>query len=148
MSWMRSRRTRHETASQDMSGVRIRGPRARLQGRPHAGPVSHGARQDPAEPTVGHVCPPPAPARDRHQAGSSARLAAVHQGVRRLTRWRLAAGLVLFAALAPVSFVALPFAALLVVARPGSWREWLLAALAGGLAGVLLLAPERGLLDG
>jgi hypothetical protein len=55
---------------------------------------------------------------------------------------------VLFAALAPVSLVALPFSALLVAARPGSWREWLLAALAGGLAAVLLLAPERGLLDG
>lgn len=47
-----------------------------------------------------------------------------------------------------MSLVALPFAALLVAARPASWREWLLAALAGGLAAVLLLAPERGLLDG
>ena len=54
----------------------------------------------------------------------------------------------LFAALAPVSLVALPFAALLVVARPRSWREWLLAALTGGLAAILLFAPERGLLDG
>jgi hypothetical protein len=50
--------------------------------------------------------------------------------------------------LAPVSLVALPFAGLLVTARPGSWREWLLAGLAGSLAAVLLLAPERGLLDG
>ena len=58
------------------------------------------------------------------------------------------AGVLLFAALAPVSFVALPFAAMLVAARPGSAREWLAAGLAGALGAALLLAPERGLLDG
>jgi hypothetical protein len=47
-----------------------------------------------------------------------------------------------------VSFVAVPFAALLVVARPGSGREWLAAGLAGALGVALLLAPERGLVDG
>lgn len=44
--------------------------------------------------------------------------------------------------------MALPFAALLVAARPGSWREWLAAALAGGVGAGLLLLPERGMLDG
>ena len=47
-----------------------------------------------------------------------------------------------------MSLVALPFAALLIATRPGSWREWLIAGLAGGLAAALLLAPEQGLLDG
>jgi hypothetical protein len=55
---------------------------------------------------------------------------------------------VVFVALAPVSLVALPFAALLLAARPASWRERLIAFLAGGLAAALLLAPQRGLLDG
>jgi hypothetical protein len=53
-----------------------------------------------------------------------------------------------FAALAPVSFVAVPFAALLVAAGPASGRERIAAGLAGALAAVLLLAPERGLIDG
>ena len=44
--------------------------------------------------------------------------------------------------------MALPFAALVLAARPGSWREWLVAALAGGVGAVLLLRPERGMLDG
>lgn len=56
--------------------------------------------------------------------------------------------MLLFAALAPVSLMALPFAALLVAARPGSWREWLAAALAGGVGTALLLLPQRGVLDG
>lgn len=54
----------------------------------------------------------------------------------------------LFAAVAPVSFVAVPFAALLVASRPASRREWVVAGLAGAAAATLLLAPERGLLDG
>jgi hypothetical protein len=49
---------------------------------------------------------------------------------------------------APVSFVLLPFAALLVAAHPASRREWLAVALAGGAAAAWLAAPERGLLDG
>ncbi|HVH67661.1 MAG TPA: hypothetical protein VM716_07335 [Gemmatimonadales bacterium] len=53
-----------------------------------------------------------------------------------------------FVVLAPVSLVALPFAALLLAARPASWRERVIAVLAGGLAAALLLSPERGLLDG
>ena len=51
--------------------------------------------------------------------------------------------MLLFAALAPVSLMALPFAALLVAARPGSWREWLAAGLAGGVGTAMLLLPER-----
>jgi len=47
-----------------------------------------------------------------------------------------------------VSFVAVPFAALMVAARPGSAREQLAAGLAGAAGAALLLAPERGLLDG
>ncbi|HKW42188.1 MAG TPA: hypothetical protein VJN39_13135 [Gemmatimonadales bacterium] len=54
----------------------------------------------------------------------------------------------MFVVLAPVSLVALPFAALLLAARPASWRERAIALLAGGVAAALLLAPERGLLDG
>ena len=45
--------------------------------------------------------------------------------------------MLLFAALAPVSLVALPFAALLVAAQPGTRGEWLAVALAGG-AGLAL----------
>src|SRR2546430_11488514 len=51
---------------------------------------------------------------------------------RRLSRWRLAVGVLLFAALAPLSLVALPLAALLVAARPATRGEWLAVALAGG----------------
>lgn len=58
------------------------------------------------------------------------------------------AGVLVFAAVAPVSFVTLPFAGLLIAARPGSRGEWLAVALAGGVGVALLAAPERGLLDG
>src|SRR5881227_1749913 len=129
---MRPRRMKRETAREDVPRVRVRGAGARLQGRPHARPVSHRARQDSPEPVVGDVCATSAPARHRDQAGSPARAAALHQGVRRLKRWRLAAGVLLFAALAPVSLVALPFAALLVAAQPGTRGEWLAVAFAAG----------------
>ncbi|HET7296496.1 MAG TPA: hypothetical protein VFI66_05100 [Gemmatimonadales bacterium] len=54
----------------------------------------------------------------------------------------------MFAALAPVSFVVVPFAALLVASRPTSRREWVVAGLAGAAATALLAAPERGLFEG
>src|SRR2546430_17607731 len=57
--------------------------RARLQGRAHARALPDRARQDPAEPLVGDVRAAPAPARDRDQAGAAARVAALHQGIRR-----------------------------------------------------------------
>jgi len=53
----------------------------------------------------------------------------------------------LFAALAPVSLVALPLAALLVAARPGTRAEWVTVALAGGAGVALLAAPEQGVFD-
>src|SRR6266480_1253234 len=140
---MRSRRMKRETAGQDVSRVRVRGAGARLQGRSHARPVSDRARQDSPEPVVGHVCATSAPARHRDQAGAPARVAALHQGVRRLKRWRLAAGVLLFAALAPVSLVALPFAALLVAAQPETRGEWLAVALAGGAGVTLLVARTK-----
>src|SRR3989442_943927 len=83
---------KHETAGEDVPRVRIRGAGARLQGRSHARPLSHRARQDSPEPVVGHVRAASAPARHRDQAGAPARPAAVYQGVRRLSRWRLAVG--------------------------------------------------------
>src|SRR6267143_1326604 len=126
---------KRETAREDVPRVRIRGAGARLQGRSHARPLSHRARQDSPEPVVGDVRAPSAPARHRDQAGAPARAAAIHQGVRRLSRWRLAVGVLLFAALAPVSLVALPLAALLVAAHPGTRGEWVTVAVAGG-AGV------------
>src|SRR3989442_1287266 len=141
---MRSRRMKRETALEDVPRVRVRGAGARLQGRSHARPVSHRARQDSPEPVVGDVRATSAPARHRDQAGAPARVAALHQGVRRLKRWRLAAGVLLFAALAPVSLVALPFAALLVAAQPGTRAEWLAVALAGGAGLALLAAPGHG----
>src|SRR5436190_18073967 len=144
---MRSRRMKRETALEDVSRVRVRGAGARLQGRSHARPFSHGARQDSPEPLVGDVRATSAPARYRDQAGAPARAAALHQGVRRLKRWRLAAGVLLFAALAPVSLVALPFAALLVAAQPGTRGEWLAVALAGGAGLALLAAPGHGSFD-
>src|SRR6058998_2008861 len=138
---------KRETARQDMPRVRIRGTGARLQGRSHARPLPHRAGQDSPEPVVGDVRASSAPARHRDQAGAPARAAALHQGVRRLSRWRLAAGVLLFAALAPVSLVALPLAALLVAARPGTWGEWVTVALAGGVGVALLAGPERGVFD-
>src|SRR5438876_11539978 len=145
--WTRSRRMKHEAAREDVPRVRVRGAGARLQGRPHARPVSHRARQDSPEPVVGDVFATSAPARHRDQAGSPARAAALHQGVRRLSSWRLAAGVLLFAALAPVSLVALPLAALLVAAHPGTRGEWLAVGLAGGAGVALLAAPEHGVFD-
>ncbi len=55
--------------------------------------------------------------------------------------------MLLFAALAPVSLVALPLAALLVVAQPGTRGEWLAVALAGGAGVALLAAPGHGVFD-
>src|SRR5690242_2896568 len=147
MSSTKSRRMKHETAREDMSGVRVRGACAGLQGRSHAGPVSHRARQDLAEPAIGDVRAAPAPARDRHQAGAPVGPATLHQGVRRLKHWRFAAGVLVFAAVAPLSFVALPFATLLALARPRSRREWLALGSAGGAALALLAAPGQGSLD-
>ena len=56
--------------------------------------------------------------------------------------------MLLFAALAPVSLVALPLAALLVAARPGTWGEWVTVALAGGVGVALMAGPETGVFDG
>src|SRR6266702_3100350 len=121
---MRSRRMKRETAREDVPRGRIRGAGARLQGRSHARAVSDRARQDSPESIVGDVRATPAPAHHGDQAGAPARPAALHQGVRRLSRWRLAVGVLLFAALAPLSLVALPLAALLVAARPATRGEW------------------------
>src|SRR5438093_11741583 len=145
--WTRSRRMKHEAAREDVPRVRVRGAGARLQGRPHARPVSHRARQDSPDPVVGDVCATSAPARNRDQAGSPARAAALHQVVRRMSRGRVSAGMLLFAALAPVSLVALPLAALLVAAQPGTRGEWVAVALAGGAGVALLAAPEHGVFD-
>src|SRR2546425_10854898 len=92
--------------------MRVGRARARLQGRAHARALPDRARQDPAGPLVGEVRAAPAPARDRDQAGAAARVAALHQGIRRLTPppprpWRLVAGTVAFAAWAPPSLVGL-----------------------------------------
>src|SRR5206468_33658 len=128
---------KRETAREDVPRVRVRGPGARLQGRSHARAVSDRARQDSPESIVGDVRATSAPARHGDQAGAPARPAALHQGVRRLSRWRLAVGVLLFAALAPLSLVALPLAAraclyaaagvtVLVAwsrAGPGLWTE-------------------------
>src|SRR5207244_2395973 len=138
---------KRETARQDVPRVRVRGPGARLQGRSHARAVSDRARQDSPESIVGDVRATSAPARHGDQAGAPARPAALHQGVRRLSRWRLAVGVLLFAALAPLSLVALPLAALLVAARPATRGEWLAVALAGGAGVALLTGPENGVFD-
>src|SRR5216117_2856396 len=138
---------KRETDREDVPRVRVRGPGARLQGRSHARAVSDRARQDSPESVVGDVRATPAPARHGDQAGAPARPAALHQGVRRLSRWRLAVGVLLFAALAPLSLVALPLAALLVAARPATRGEWVAVALAGGAGVSLLAGPEHGVFD-
>src|SRR2546421_2976333 len=138
---------KRETARQDVPRVRVRGPGARLQGRSHARAGSDRARQDSPESIVGDGRATSAPARHGDQARAPARSAALHQGVRRLSRWRLAAGVLLSAALAPVSLVALPLAALLVAAQPGTRGEWLAVALAGGAGVALLAAPGHGVFD-
>src|SRR2546426_12518213 len=122
---------KHETAREDLPRVRIRGAGARLQGRSHARPLSHRARQDSPEPVVGDVRATSASARHRDQAGAPARPAALHQGVRRLSRWRLAVGVLLFAALAPVSLVALPLSAILVAAHTGQRSVWAIDTIEG-----------------
>ena len=55
--------------------------------------------------------------------------------------------MLLFAALAPLSLVALPLAALLVAARPATRGEWVALALAGGAGVALLAGPENGVFD-
>lgn len=55
--------------------------------------------------------------------------------------------MLVFAVLAPVSLVALPFGALLVAAGPGTRGEWLGGALAAGAGAALVAAPPRGMLD-
>src|SRR2546430_8580271 len=127
--------------------------RARLQGRAQARALPDRARQDPAEPLVGDVRAAPAPARDRDQAGAAARVAALHQGIRRLTTptprpWRLVAGTVAFAAWAPPSLVGLPFAALMLATRPRARAEWLPALAVGVTSIALLVAPAGDLLTG
>src|SRR6266550_4714312 len=136
---MRSRRMKRETALEDVSRVRVRGAGARLQGRSHARPVSDRARQDSPEPVVGHVCATSAPARHRDQAGAPARVAALHQGVRRLKRWRLAAGVLLFAALVPVAF-----AAGAGLSPAGFWPLALRAGLYAAAGVTLLVARTKG----
>src|SRR5690242_15063561 len=134
-SW---RRMKREAPCQDVPGLRVRCASARLQGRPYTRPLPDRTRQDSPQPIVRNVCATPASACDRDQARAPARPAALHQGVRRLSRWRvgevwgLAVGVLLFAALAPVSLVALPFGALLVTAGPGTRGEWLWVGLAAG----------------
>src|SRR5437879_13670724 len=118
MSWMKSRRMKHETARQDLPGVRVRGARARLQGRSHPGPLSYRARQDPAEPPVGDVRAAPASARDRVQASAPACPVAVHQRVRRLTRWGLAAGVQVYGAVVAVMFVERSFVRYVIMEGP------------------------------
>ena len=107
-------------------------PGRRLQGRAHPVPVPDRARQDPAEPALGHLRPAPAPAQHRHQARAAAGAAALHQGLRRLSptragrmghrRWPLAGAVLL---LAPPVFVFGPLAGLLLLSRPATAREWL-----------------------
>src|SRR3989454_3395808 len=133
--------------------MRVGRARARLQGRANARALPDGARQDPAEPLVGDVRAAPAPARDRDQAGAAARVAALHQGIRRLTTptprpWRLVAGTVAFAAWAPPSLVGLPFAALMLATRPRARAEWLPALAVGVTSIALLVAPAGDLLTG
>src|SRR2546430_8139078 len=122
---------KHETARQDVPGLRVRCASARLQGRPYPRPLPDRTRQDSPQPIVRNVCATPASACHRDQACAPARPAALHQGIRRLSRWRagdvgsLTLGVLLYAALAPVSLVALPFGALLLAAGPGTRGEWL-----------------------
>lgn len=60
-------------------------------------------------------------------------------------RWRLALGVAVFAAWAPPSLAALPFAGLLAATRPGRGRGAWLAAAAGAAGGLyLLVVSSRG----
>jgi len=59
----------------------------------------------------------------------------------------LTLGVLLFAALAPASLVALPFGALLLAAGPGTRGEWLWVALAAGAGTTLVAVPPGGMLD-
>src|SRR2546427_7293052 len=103
--------------------MRVGRARARLQGRAHARALPDRARQDPAEPLVGDVRAAPAPARDRDQAGAAARVAALHQGIRRLTTptpppRRPLAGTGAFAAWGPPRLCGLPFPPLVLATPP------------------------------
>jgi hypothetical protein len=52
-----------------------------------------------------------------------------------------------FALLAPIGLVGLPFAALVVATPPRTGRAWLAGAVAAGLSAASLAVPETGLLD-
>jgi len=141
--WTRSRRMKRETAREDVPRVRVRVRVLDYKDDRTLGRVSDRARQDSPESIVGDVRATPAPARHSDQAGAPARPAALIKGLRRLSRWRLAVGVLLFAALAPLSLVALPLAALLVAARPATRGEWVAVALAGAPEVALLAGPEK-----
>src|SRR5216110_2305628 len=134
---------KRETTREDVPRVRVRGPGARLQGRSHARAVSDRARQDSPESIVGDVRATPAPARHGDQAGAPARPAALHQGVRRLSRWRLAVGVLLFDALtrAWIVLVTVAFAAGARLSRKGFWPLALRACLYAA-AGVTVLVAR------
>src|SRR5256886_11481981 len=141
---------KREAARQDVPGLRVRCASARLQGRPYPRALPDRTRQDSPQPIVRNVCATPASACHRDQACAPARPAALHQGVRRLSRWRagdvgsLTLGVLLYAALAPVSLVALPFGALLLAAGPGTRGEWLWLAPAPGPGTTPLAVPPGG----
>src|SRR5881397_998109 len=121
-SW---KRRKCETSRQDLSRVRIRRARARLQGRPDVEPLSHRTWQDSAEPIVGDVRASSATARDRDQTGAAAGADSLHQGSHRIATkeswWRPLLALTVFVLWAPPSLVGLPCAALLIIA-PGGER--------------------------
>ncbi len=62
--------------------------------------------------------------------------------------WRLLLASLAFAASAPPSLVGLPFAGLMLAARPRAAREWALVAGAGIPGAMLLVVGAHGLLDG
>src|SRR2546425_7336307 len=110
--------------------MRVGRARARLQGRAHARALPDRARQDPAEPLVGDVRAAPAPARDRDQAGAAARVAALHQGIRRFSSPpppppRPRAGPAALAARAPAPLVGGPLPPPVRPTPPPAPRGWL-----------------------
>src|SRR5262245_36908602 len=156
------RRTTNETASEDLRHLRSRRAGGGLQGRADVDPVPDRAGQDPAQPAFGNLRPASAAAQHRNQAGTRARPAALHQGLRRLTAtvagtvgrsrssWAGAAVLFGYLVLFPPILVLGPLAALLAASRPDSPREWiwlgvtvgaitLFAAGASGIASTMLI---------
>src|SRR5918994_1029050 len=129
------RRMTNEAAPEDLRHLRVGRAGGGLQGRADAEPVLDRTGQDPPFAVVRNLRSAPAAAQHRDQAGSAAGAPPLHQGLHRLSapsrvegqpggRWGQVIVLAGSPLLAPPMFLFGPLAALLLVSRPATVREW------------------------